>query len=325
LLILLYYWYNYKITINWLKQKRVLWIVLAIVFLIVLFSLKTGFFSSLFKDKNALQTQQDGLVYGNETIADLVNKDTDSDGILDWQENLYGLDPTKKETTPGTPDSLAMNKLKTGQETSTIISKNNVTAEENLTETEKFSRELFATVAAASQGGTVDQTTIDALGESLAERIQNSPQRKIYTTSDIKITNDNSAQAYKNYGDTLNELFVKYSTIKYGVLDVLQEFIVDENSVDIKALEKLDPIISQTNKIKSGMIKINVPQPISTLHLNVINNLEGLIENLNDIKLYESDSIMSLGGITKYGENASNLVSNLTSLTNTITQKIGNQ
>ena len=42
----------------------------------------------------------------------MINKDTDGDGILDWQENLYGLDPTKKETTPGTPDSTAISKLK---------------------------------------------------------------------------------------------------------------------------------------------------------------------------------------------------------------------
>ncbi|KKP87579.1 MAG: hypothetical protein UR90_C0001G0010 [Parcubacteria group bacterium GW2011_GWC1_35_8] len=313
-----------------LKQKKVLWIAFAIVFLVVLFLTKTGFFSSLFNNEEVFKNtnQEDSLVYSDETIADLVNKDTDGDGVLDWQENLYGLDPNKKETTAGTPDSVAISKLKAENGTIAIKTENGSTVsskEENLTETEKFSRELFAIVATANQNGTtMDQASVDALGASLSERVQNAPQRKVFLTSDIKTTNDNSVQAFKNYNNTLNDIFTRYTTLKYGILDVLQKFIPDENTVDANALSMLGPIIDQTNKIITGMLKTSVPQSISILHLDVINDLEGLLENISDIKLYDNDPIMALGGITKYEGSTQKLVIAVSNLTNAINQKLGN-
>ena len=86
-------------------------IVLAIAFIVALFFLKT---TSVFKNTATYQksNQENGLTYGNLTIKDLVNKDTDRDGILDWEEGLWGTDPTKKETTLGTPDKVAIENLK---------------------------------------------------------------------------------------------------------------------------------------------------------------------------------------------------------------------
>lgn len=309
-----------------LKQKRVLWITFAVVFLIVLFFVKTGFLFSLFNNEETFRNpnQENSLVYGSETVIDLVNKDTDGDGVLDWQENLYGLDPNKKETTAGTPDSVAISKLKTGQEASVATNKNATLVEENLTETDKFSRELFAMVAASNQSGTLDQATIDALGASLSERIQNSQPRKVFSIFDIKTINDESAQAFKNYNTALSNLFKKYPSPNYTILDVLQKFVIDENTVDVSILAKLDPIIVQINKIMEGIKKISVPQSISTLHLNVINAEERLVENLIDIKLYDTDPILSLGGISKYQENATSLESALNSLADIIIQKLRN-
>lgn len=291
--------------------------------------MKTGFLSDFFgKDEILKNTgEQDGLAYSNTTVADLINKDTDQDGIPDWQESLYGLDPTKKETTPGIPDGTAISKLRVEQKTNTGTTSGgnaSVGAEpEKLTETEKFSRELFATVAAGTQNGVMDQATIEALGASLTDRLQNTSPRKVFSIFDIKTVNDNSVQAFKNYSDALNNILKTY-TINYTVLDVLQKFAVDENTVDVSILAKLDPIITQTNKIISGMVKISVPQSISALHLNVLNSLERLAENLSDIRLYESDPILSLGGISKYQENATALESDVNNLVNAINQKLSN-
>jgi hypothetical protein len=71
-------------------------------------------------------------------------------------------------------------------------------------------------------------------------------------------------------------------------------------------------------------VKTNVPQSISTLHLNVINSLERVAENISDIKLYDNDSIIALGGISKYQENATQLESDLNNLANAINQKLNN-
>ncbi|KKQ28011.1 MAG: hypothetical protein US45_C0055G0003 [Candidatus Nomurabacteria bacterium GW2011_GWA1_37_20] len=298
------------------------------VFAVALFLLKT---TSVFENKETYKGagQKNGLTYGNITIKDLVNKDTDGDGILDWEEGLWGTDPTKKETTPGTPDKVAIENLKkqTGQNQQEqglpLLKNGDNQSIENLTQTDQFSRELFSTIATLNQNGIVDQATIDKLGASLAEKIQNPIIRKVFLISDIKTINDNSVQAFINYNNALNSIFQKYPTT-YSVLDVLQEFIIDENSVDVSVLSKLNPIIEQSNKVMTAMVKMNVPQSLSVLHLNFINTLQRLVENLSDIKLYDNDSIVALGGISKYKENTTQLESDLNNLVNVIDQKLKN-
>ncbi len=267
--------------------------------------------------------QGNGLVYGKETLENLVNKDTDGDGIPDWEEALWGTDPFKKETTPGIPDAVAIEKLSAKGGPASGGKKIEQSAK-NLTQTDKFSRELFATVATASQNGTMDQATIEKLSVTLADHIQNSPPRKIFSIFDIKTINDNTVQAYKNYNNALKNIDTKYPAINYTILDVLQKFIIDENTVDTSALEKLTPIIGQMNKIIDAMLKTSVPQSISTLHLNVINSLQRILENISDMKLFDSDAIVALGGISKYQENATRLESDLNALANAIKRKLNN-
>ncbi len=40
-----------------------------------------------------------------QTLGELVKKDSDQDGLPDWEETLWGLDPRNPETTPGTKDA----------------------------------------------------------------------------------------------------------------------------------------------------------------------------------------------------------------------------
>src|SRR3989344_5461121 len=134
---------------------------------------------------------------------------------------------------------------------------------EHLTATERFSRELFATIVSASQNGAVNEASIEKLTSSLAEKVQNSPPRKVFSIFDVKVVNNDTVQAFKNYNDALNSIYTKNSGINYTVLDVLQEFIVDEDNVDASVLAKLDPIIKNMNKVMEELIKTRVPQSIS--------------------------------------------------------------
>lgn len=278
--------------------------------------------TSIFKNTEIFQriNTGNGLTYGDMTIEDLVNKDTDGDGIPDWQEGLYGLDPNKKETTPGTPDSSALSKLRIaqGNEAGATYGENGV---ENLTQTEKFSRELFATVAALNQNGQVDQATIDALSNSMATKIENPIQRKVYTMSDIKIVNSDTKQTIQKYSDALNNIYKKHQ-VKKGALTILQEFIEDETNLD-KLLE-LDPVINQTNQTIIESLKIPVPQSLALLHLDLINNFEKMMENISDIKLFNNDPIVAIGAIIQFGNNTDTLTSSAKNLTNAIKQKLNN-
>ena len=159
---------------------------MATVFVVALFLFKN---KDTFTNQNEKASEQEGLTYKNEVLQNLVNKDTDLDGVLDWEEGLWGTDPAKKDTNgDGITDNVEIKNLKVAQGKTTETTEDIA----NLTQTDKFSRELFSTVVALNQAGIINQATIDKLSGSLAEQIKNSPQRKTYKIPDIKIINDSS-------------------------------------------------------------------------------------------------------------------------------------
>ncbi|MGH7249713.1 MAG: hypothetical protein ACREGC_01950, partial [Minisyncoccia bacterium] len=196
---------------------------------------------------------ENGLTYSNATVQDLVTKDTDGDGVPDWEETLYGLDPNNKETTPGIPDSTAMAKMQSSDKYGSASTTNNDGEVAGVTtKTDQFSQQLFATVTALNQNGSIDPNTVDQISGSLANQIQNSTPRKVYLISDIKVLNDNSAKAAQTYFDSLDALHKKYPA-SGNVVDILQRATADQNNINTNALSELDPIIAQLSKIIAGL------------------------------------------------------------------------
>ncbi len=261
-----------------------------------------------------------GLVYnGNEKIGDLVGKDTDEDGVPDWQEGLYGMDPLKKDTNgDGVPDGAEIAKMR-GQN---IDGEFNLNFDEStLTETDKFSRELFSTIATLNQTGEVTQGTIDTLSNSILEKIQNSPTQKVFLYSDLSVTQGETKKNIKTYNDTINNIYNKYP-INYTVFDVLQKFALDINNVDESVLQELSPIVKQTNNVINDLSKITVPQSLAVLHLDFLNKLQTYSENLNKMTLYDTDPVVGISGITQYETLADDLETSRNALTNAIDQKL---
>ena len=127
-------------------------------------------------------------------------------------------------------------------------------------------------------------------------------------------------KAIKNYKNTIDNIQKKYP-VKENVTDILQKFIIDENNVDTSVLVELDPIINQTQNIINGIVKMSVPQSLSSLHLDLLNAGERLIENVSDMKLFDSDPIVAMGAMSQYENNMISFQSALNALVNAISQK----
>jgi len=72
------------------------------------------------------------------------------------------------------------------------------------------------------------------------------------------------------------------------------------------------------------MLGISVPRSLSPEHLNVINAMEKLTENISDIMLYETDVILSLSAISQYETNAENLEITIMTLGEKVLEKLSN-
>ena len=282
-----------------LKNKRVILVALAVVFLVSIFFIKT---KSQWTNE---ETASAGLVSGNEILSDILSRDTDKDGILDWEEGLWGTDPTKRDTNDdGVSDREEIAKLKAERmanaESGEEIS---YTDDENLTQTDKFARELFSTVVALNQTGEIDDNTVQQITDSLTLQIQNPVQRKVFTMTDLKVTNDNSLATYKKYSDDTDIIFQNKYPFDEEVANTLQKFISEGEDPDANILIELDPVIKNLGEMVEGMTKINVPSSIATLHLDITNALQRVMENLSDIRAFDSDPITTIGAINQYVEN----------------------
>lgn len=285
------------------KHKRLLVVAVAIVFLVLIYFTKNG----LPWPGKAVYEREGGLDYTSALVEDLIKKDTDGDGVLDWEENLFGLDPTKSETTAGTPDITVVNKLRGEAGISGAIdSENGALPTENLTKTDQFAQELFSTVTALEQSGALDQQTAEKIVASLTENLENSLQNKTYATTDIKIATDSSVVAVQKYNNALNSIFGEY-TLDYSVAEVFEKFVGGGSSVDTAALSELDPIINQFKSKAVLLSQTPVPKTLASAHLNFINALQKMAENLEQVQMYEQDSIVTLGAIMQYPDNSTAL------------------
>jgi hypothetical protein len=289
-----------------------------VIFLVIVYLIKiTPEYSEEYKTASNNLTPE--ISYSGETIGDLVTKDTDGDGIPDWEENLWGTDPTKKETTEGIPDKEAVEKMKAAQlsQYSGLTLNNSIDDEESLTQTERLSRGLFSTAGALSQTGSMDQDTIDNITGTLADEIKNQAVQKVFKESDFKIIKSNTKEkdldVIKKYNSALATISKKYPRGS-TVIEILQKSLKDGSTIDPEVLSGLDPIISKTNTVIKELTKVAVPEVMINIHLNLINSLEKIYENVDNIKYYDTDPVKALGAISQYQSNVENLGKSMSDL-----------
>ena len=297
----------------WLKNKKAILISLGVLFVVAIF-----FINSSSKFKNGKENES-GLAVNTEVLGNLLEKDSDKDGILDWEEGLWSTDPNNKDTDgDGINDKAEIEQLKEERGLDAPTEDPNT-----LSQTDKFSQELFATVAALSQNGELDQASIDQISEALKQEIQSKTIGKIFTSSDITTTNNNSAAIILNYNNTLNNLSTKYQ-IRVNPIVVFQESLMEDGEIDTSVLYQLEPVVSNLEGLVGELLKVSVPTELATLHLNYTNSLQRLKENLDNIMSVEVDPLIALGSISKYEENSDAIEEAIITLNEVLTVKLSN-
>jgi hypothetical protein len=238
-------------------------------------------------------------------------KDSDNDELKDWEEQLWKTDPSNPDTDgDGTLDGL---EIKQGRnpsvagpndklDTDTITNKINTETEKDLTETDKFSRELFVKIIAAKNADKPPTETDlqEFLNKTVARELQNQ-KLKNFTSGDFQIDTAETAQKIKTYGNEIAAILAKKSPepLEYEMA------IVDraEKNNDPEELRKLEPLITQYNRIQSDLLKVLVPQSAITFHIELTNSVTGMIYSITGLSNILTDPIKALPGVSSYGDN----------------------
>lgn len=244
-----------------------------------------------------------------ELISTIELRDSDNDGLMDWEEVIWNTDPNNPDTDgDGISDG---DEVKQGRSPTTLGEGTKiVTSQEeyaNLNETEKFGRDIFAKYIELKQTGLADDPQSRA--QFIEEIITSSAYTEIpttYTSSDIIILNDvsaNDATILRNYVNAVGGIFLANET------KVRNEAIIVREALDAdepKILDELNPLIESYKKIISSLLKTPVPQRLGVNHIFMINTVSELLFISESFKNVFSNPIIALQGIGRYPSTVQN-------------------
>jgi len=251
----------------------------------------------------------------DDLLKAISTKDSDGDGLPDWEEALYGTDPNKFDTFGyGMSDSQAVAKGLIVPKAATPIV--NATAATNGSSTpadafvpggtpasgsltEQFARNFFAQYLAAHQGGktlsTADMTTFVT---TAVEQLQASQvQQDAFTYGEVKVAGSGQA-TMRAYAVAAEAAFAANTVqLPKSELAYLNDAVTNN---DTSALDNITKISQAYTKIANAFIKLPVPTELATAHLALANALAQMDVVTSEFAAVNRDPILTSLGLANY-------------------------
>jgi hypothetical protein len=270
------------------------------------------------------------------------NTDTDTDGLPDWQEYLYGTDPLNPDTDEdGTNDGdeirlgrdpLKANTVKSGGEPNDYIDSAILTEEQQLTEsysqlnpTQKISRNLISNIIASTPTtGKIDQYTINSLVEKTIQEIPKIEYSVLTKESDLNLIErdgPNETKELSAYATQYYKITENYRKIINADLGIINDYLIDGNREIFE--ERMNYIVLLYQNLVDNLVSMPLPaitgSPAVTYHLRIINNLEKLIYIDNDIiNSYNDDIVSKISSISAYMNTLGDIIMTLSIIDTTL-------
>lgn len=284
-------------------------VVLGVVIFIIFFMSSGGEnFSMEEKNKN------ESLKVENQTLTSLVQVDTDGDGILDWEEALWGTDKNKSSTFGDVSDATYIDNKRKELKIEGSINQT------KLTETEKFARDFFSSYSAMKSSGQVDADTINNFSNALGAKVVDPNLIDQYSETDVKINKDNSKEALLVYYATVRALFKNYqSSVGLGEeLDIINKEIALNSSTggvsSTPEYVKLSKIANAYKDFAIRVLALSAPESIKEYHLKVANSSNNTGVSVSNLSKIISDPVIGLSGLSQYRKYSEDLVKTVAEL-----------
>lgn len=260
----------------------------------------TGFwvFTPAKKSKNSKQETS----LNQPVIAEEINKDSDNDGLKDWEETLWKTDPNNPDTDKdGVPDGQEIkenrNPLLAGNDETDKIKSPNLT--------EALGWEFFSEYMRLKQesGDQLSEAEKTELVNSLMSGL-NSFEKKPndYLESDIKIAPTDDEKTIKEYGNNFALIIKKYfDPLPETEMTILQRAVINKNEDELK---KLEPLANAYRNTAKEMLSLTTPKGFSEFHLALINHLTDISKNIDDMQTIFKDPVQALLVLKQHKKNS---------------------
>lgn len=294
---------------NYLPSKKFICSIIVIVVLGVLFFIISGL---IFKKNHFTASKNGQLQTENLTINDLLKKDSDGDGVMDWEEALWGTDVNKKTSFDGIADAEYIKKRR--EELKLTSGADSLTQTGGtLNETDKFAQEFFASLSAMKQSGQIDKNTINNVSASLGQKIVDPMIADKYSIKDVKIGEGDGVEIQKAYYLTIKKLFEDYSKKGIGDEVEIMSILANSSATEDKIIyaDNLDQIADAYQEYAQKMVETSVPQSLVLHHLKIANNANNTGIAVGNMVKVVDDPIVGLSGLAQYQKYSDELISSV--------------
>lgn len=209
-------------------------------------------------------------------------KDSDSDGIEDWQDQFLTAEPIIIEKNQGEytpPDTV------TGQMAINLM-------------------QNFLSTKINGYGPSQEKIVADTVNN-----LKKEAEYKMYSLRDIEISDDSSDEAVRNYGNAMANAILDNATTEKTRKDIqILTDIANKNEVteeDVKDLEIIAKVYKDTLE---DTLLIPVPKEFSKEHLDLINVYNALYHDTEGIAKIINDPVVALLRIKRYKDDMDGLV-----------------
>ncbi len=235
-------------------------------------------------------------------VKDVAQKDSNSNGIADWEEYLWGLDPNKNG--PENKEFIVAKKKTLQENGESSIADDS----KSITDNELLSKQFFATIVSLQQTGQLDEASMKTVSEAVGKNIEATPIPDIYTNNMLSVRTDSST-AKKTYRDALSNLITKYTDADIG--SELTLIIQGLSNNDPQALYAAKTVGDSYQSFGKEFIKIPVPKSLASEHLSAANNYEKVGQSIQDLSQILSDPMIGMRAIVGYKNYSDKLANDL--------------
>lgn len=263
---------------NYLPSKTI-WIVVGTIIIVGIGFILVPKIITYFQNRSvAPATDSAGLVI--IPSGDPTTRDTDHDGVADWQEIAVGLDPNNPETIPGTPDAQKFETFKT-----TLGYDLFAQAEAEITDTDKLSLALSNDIA---QGSGDSVSISNATAGEIFNYIQARKDKiLVLSLKDIVVVEDSlqNNQLYKSNIETI----LKDDVVTKNFASHLTSYLDGTGS-----REAVERDLSYIEKTLALLKSTPVPNAATPLHLVMVNSVQGIYQTIQGIEDGVIDELVRL-------------------------------
>jgi hypothetical protein len=265
----------------WIQRFAIGGIVLLIITLTVISIMQD-------REKRHIQEEEQTYIDVNFVEEDQNNQDTDNDGVADWEERLWGLNPEKADSDGDGVSDARYIASKKNEQLQRELGLEGI--ESNLSESQKLGRSIYtALLAVQSSGAQLSAEDQEAMTDNIAQYIENlAISDTLYVREDLTLVEDTQEHSY-TYQDRLEGYITQYP-FETRDLELLTEAVENPDAYRTR----INEATQRYQALEENLAAMEVPFAIGGRHTEFLNSVATLADGLDNLRQDEPDDLISL-------------------------------